>query len=274
MSESPPSSSGLASRLREAACRGLTCEVRSILVSRDSFDLNSTDRIGWTALIAAASRGHSQILEMLMRGGADVNARTFSGRTALMVASEYGYAEAVRVLVANRAGVNAADNDGWTALMLAARYANVDTALALLAAGASANAVDRYGNTVLYYCTINDADDDAVAALVRAVLPCTDPRHMAGHLRRNPASPIRPALETWLSGAHPLQTRRRELEEVLFADTGDMPREIASLCGEYVHFGRLAALPGGTPPPASDASGEAPRAKRARKAEAEEEDVY
>ena len=46
-------------------------------------DVNAADRIGWTALMEAASKGRPELVRMLLDYGANVQAQSQTGWTAL-----------------------------------------------------------------------------------------------------------------------------------------------------------------------------------------------
>ena len=67
--------------------------------------------VGWhTPLHDAVSRGHKEVIELLIAKGADVNAKdsTF-GRTLLHIAAREGHKEIVELLLAKGVDVNAKD---------------------------------------------------------------------------------------------------------------------------------------------------------------------
>jgi hypothetical protein len=72
-----------------------------------------------TALMIASSKGHTEIVEVLLDNGADVNAYNNYGDTALINASENGHIKIVEMLLDNGAVVNAKNNDDETARMMA-----------------------------------------------------------------------------------------------------------------------------------------------------------
>ena len=119
-------------------------------------DILSTDKInesltrnGDTALIVAAGKGHTDIVELLVGAGADVNKADKIGLTALMYAVQDGHADIMKLLFKARADVNQADSGGLTALMLAAEVGDMDIVRLLLEAGADVNKADNDGLTAL-----------------------------------------------------------------------------------------------------------------------------
>lgn len=76
---------------------------------------------GVTPLLASASEGHLEILNMLLSTGkADVNAKDKEGTNSLMAAAARGHLECIKALLAIKGvEVNAQNTDGHTALMFA-----------------------------------------------------------------------------------------------------------------------------------------------------------
>ncbi|KAH0553144.1 hypothetical protein GP486_006669, partial [Trichoglossum hirsutum] len=70
-------------------------------------DVNTRGGRYGTALLAASSRGHDQVVQRLLEGGADVNAQEEGYGTALQAASFGGYDQVVQRLLENGASVNA-----------------------------------------------------------------------------------------------------------------------------------------------------------------------
>ena len=100
--------------LIRAARNGDIEAVRNLL--NTSVDVNAQDNDqdeqGWSALMYAAQKGHTDIVLELLDGGADVN--------SVLDDKEYGTPRL---------------NDGWTALMLAAEGGHTETAKALIDEG-------------------------------------------------------------------------------------------------------------------------------------------
>ncbi len=101
----------------------------------------------------AAREGHTDVIRMLLNGGAKVDRSGKGGQTPLIKAASEGRIDAVRTLLNNRAKVDRSGKDGGTALMVAAQEGHPDVIKTLLARGAE---VDRSG-------------EDNVTALMRAV---------------------------------------------------------------------------------------------------------
>jgi hypothetical protein len=92
----PPGSS---SQLASACTRGDACEVQ-LLLAADSTGTaaNAADANGWTALMFAASNGHTDVLLLLLRSRADVDAVNSFRWTALYAACANGHLAAAQVL--------------------------------------------------------------------------------------------------------------------------------------------------------------------------------
>ena len=93
-----------------------------------------------TALIVAAQRGHTSIVQYLLDEGAQVDTQDVDGSTSLMIASSLGHSEVVRVLINYGADVNIlAKEPNSTALMYACLYQRTVCVDLLLAGGADPN---------------------------------------------------------------------------------------------------------------------------------------
>ena len=92
----PPGSS---SQLASACTRGDACEVQ-LLLAADSTGTaaSAADANGWTALMFAASNGHTDVLLLLLRSRADVDAVNSFRWTALYAACANGHLAAAQVL--------------------------------------------------------------------------------------------------------------------------------------------------------------------------------
>jgi ankyrin repeat protein len=73
---------------------------------------DSSDQDGWTALHAAAGRGHAGIVRLLVAHGANVRVRNNRGDTPLHVALMLGHAQAAQTLVEMGGGGLLDDQNG------------------------------------------------------------------------------------------------------------------------------------------------------------------
>ena len=97
--------------LINAAAAGDTSKVLQILNSgvnvNATFAREESELSGKTALMAAASRGHSVLVQALIKRGATVELKHYSGQTALMFAAYSGNESTIRALLEAGADVNA-----------------------------------------------------------------------------------------------------------------------------------------------------------------------
>ena len=151
-------------KLLQAAEAGDTSDVLGLI--RDGAGVNARGAsYGNTALMEAASRGHTDTVRTLLEKGGEVDATDNAGRTALMEAAFEGYTETARVLLDRGANINAHDKEGWTPLFWAAFSRRTDTVRFLLQKGADVNAKNKYQDTALIHAAYG-GDTDTVAVLL------------------------------------------------------------------------------------------------------------
>ncbi|KAK7380270.1 hypothetical protein VNO78_32778 [Psophocarpus tetragonolobus] len=108
-------------RLVSAARDGDLIEAKMLLECNPCLAKYSTFGGLNSPLHFAASKGHNEIVALLLENGADVNSRNYCGQTALMQACRYGHWEVVQNLLLFRCNVMKADYlSGRTALHFAA----------------------------------------------------------------------------------------------------------------------------------------------------------
>ena len=149
----------------DAVCSRGFLDICQVLVERGA----ETDRINdqvhysrrspWTSLKLAASGGHLEIVEFLVKSGVDVErdgSRYYSdgshehSTTALYDAASSGYLSVVRFLFENcSADVEKMDTDGNTAVFAAASKGHLDVLKYLLEVAGARQQVNRYGCTLL-----------------------------------------------------------------------------------------------------------------------------
>jgi len=132
-----------------AAFHGRTSEAKAFFEAQEDEEVRMKD--GWTALLLACGRGHTEVVLALVDAGVNVNGATKCGGTALMWAAgaRERYTETVKVLLEAGARVNAKTHSGSTALMDASMHGNTETVRVLLEAGAGVNERTEDGVTAL-----------------------------------------------------------------------------------------------------------------------------
>lgn len=107
--------------LASAARDGDVEEARTLLDLNPGLATYSTFAAQNSPLHFAASRGHAEIVSLLLENGADASSRNVSGQTALMLACRRGHWEVVLALLVFRSSVTRAEYlSGKTALHYAA----------------------------------------------------------------------------------------------------------------------------------------------------------
>ena len=74
---------------------------------------------GWTALMFASSKGHLDVVQILLQAKAKPDLQNETGATALLIAAEKGYSDVVQKLLECGANPNLSDRDGRTSLYAA-----------------------------------------------------------------------------------------------------------------------------------------------------------
>ena len=105
----------------QASIDGNTDKVRELLNTAANVPslLAIQDDNGFTALLHASKKGHTEIVRMLLAAGAKIDHVDEDGNTALLQASREGHTEIVRMLLAAGAKVDHVDKNERTALLLA-----------------------------------------------------------------------------------------------------------------------------------------------------------
>ncbi|KAJ0393452.1 hypothetical protein ATCC90586_003260 [Pythium insidiosum] len=114
---------------------------------------------GSTPLHLAASRGHLDVVRLLLQHGAAIDARRRNGTTTLNAVAGNGHIDVVRVLLKHDANVNAKDHYGWTPLRRAALHGRVDVVRLLLAHDALVDAKSDDGSSALFSAAVEGHAD-------------------------------------------------------------------------------------------------------------------
>ncbi|XP_063705994.1 ankyrin repeat and KH domain-containing protein mask-like isoform X2 [Culicoides brevitarsis] len=125
--------------LLSLACSAGYYELAQVLLAMSAQVEDRGQKNDCTPLMEAASAGHIDIIELLLKHGADVNAQSSTGNTPLMYACAGGHVDAVKLLLAAGANVEDHNENGHTPLMEAASAGHVSVAKILLEHGAGIN---------------------------------------------------------------------------------------------------------------------------------------
>lgn len=123
--------------------------ILEMLLEKNSSNINTQNRDGWTALMQASVNAPVKSTELLLKYGADLEIKDATGRTALSWAAGSGNIEALQNLIQAHADINTLDNNHETPLMWAATMGKGKTVNLLLQAGADINIPDKNGHSVL-----------------------------------------------------------------------------------------------------------------------------
>jgi len=130
------------------------------------------NHVSGTALYRAIAVSHSDLVELLIDGGADINAPDRYGRTPLWSAARRGQSEIVRLLIAKGADANVQGGDNYfcEGIPLGAAIAegHLDAVDALVAGGADVNAKGESGWTLLHVAVTSYYSSAVEAALPMA----------------------------------------------------------------------------------------------------------
>ena len=136
------------------ASQGGHSEIVQMLL-KGGADPNIQMEAGWTALMVASENGHSEVVPILLKGNADPNFQKKDGATALMYASQNGHSEVVQILLNGGADPNIQIEAGWTTLMVASQNGHSEVAQILLKGGADPNIKMEVGWTALMVASEN-----------------------------------------------------------------------------------------------------------------------
>ncbi|XP_072038853.1 ankyrin repeat, SAM and basic leucine zipper domain-containing protein 1-like isoform X1 [Amphiura filiformis] len=139
---------------RVAVCRGNLAEVQTFLDRGLQVDCDL--QAGWTALMYAASKGHTDIVKFLLDKGADPNFNRASYMYTPLIAAcsrnhEESTASCVALLLERGANPNAHERSHMTPLMFAAKNGHQTVTDQLIQCGADVNKEDNRGWTALHF---------------------------------------------------------------------------------------------------------------------------
>ncbi|XP_048201350.1 protein TANC1 isoform X4 [Perognathus longimembris pacificus] len=150
-------SQALQQALTAAASMGHSSVVQCLLRMEEEHEIevNGTDTLwGETALTAAAGRGKLDVCELLLERGAVVSRSNRRGVPPLFCAARQGHWQIVRLLLERGCDVNLSDKQGRTPLMVAACEGHLSTVEFLLSKGASLSSLDKEGLSALSWACL------------------------------------------------------------------------------------------------------------------------
>jgi ankyrin repeat protein len=139
---------GGATYLYAAAQAGEKEAVRVLVEAADE-SVDAKTNFKWTALHAAAGKGHGGVVEDLVAVAADCHAVANGGYTPLDRAADGGDEGAAEQLVCGGADVDAADGSSFRPLHCAALYGKEAVGCELVEGGAAVAVKDRFGSQPL-----------------------------------------------------------------------------------------------------------------------------
>lgn len=160
--------------LYQAVIKGNLALLKILLQTKPKPNVNAMDKVGLTALHAAAEFGYLDMAQMLIEAKANVNARTTDGTSPLFLAARFNHAPIVQLLIEQGAIVDAAISDGGTPLYVAVQNNSLEAAKILLANGANPNTTLKSGYSVLKRAISSDFLDMATLLIDRGARPSTE----------------------------------------------------------------------------------------------------
>lgn len=145
-------------------------KVAAVLMDWKATQVESRNAADESPLMLASLRGLLPVVVKLIERGADVNK---PGWAPLHYAATKGHLEVINVLLENHAYIDAASPNGSTPLMMAAMYGTPSAVKLLLEAGADPSLKNTQGLTAIEFAQRSTRLDSAeiIAAFVRSQQP-------------------------------------------------------------------------------------------------------
>ncbi len=128
---------------------------------------------GWTALHYAASKGHIEMIRLLLDNQAYIDAESPNGTTPLMMAARYGSPKAVKLLLEEGADPRIRNQAGYDALQMAQKQATTDSAVYVQSFLIAWN--EKYSNTVPQALPVDSEESPGVQQGNISIEPLADP---------------------------------------------------------------------------------------------------
>ncbi len=112
---------------------------------------STASNVGFTPLMLAARRGHTEVINLLHRIGADMNTQKEDGYSALHLTALNGHVEALKALIKAEANTEISEQNGFCPLHVAVRNQQFEASTALLTGGSDPGAVGPSGLSALHF---------------------------------------------------------------------------------------------------------------------------
>ena len=148
-------------------------EIVRLLLQHDADKEKVDARTGATPLYQASFKNHLHVVKLLVESGAEIDKTDDYDWTPLIIASFLGHVEVVRYLLQQRADMDKTDDCGYTALHKSAAYGHLDVAKLLMVYGADLNARNNSGDLpidVANTCGQLPIDDAHTEEIKQAIL--------------------------------------------------------------------------------------------------------
>ena len=129
-------------------------------------DVNSTNKEGVTALMAACRKGNMDVIYVLLKAGVDPHISDSNGNTWIHHAIVGGCNETIQEIINHGAHVNATNKDNITPLILACQDGNEVVIKTLLDAGADPYINSVEGHTSLHAAVLGGCSNEALHKII------------------------------------------------------------------------------------------------------------
>jgi uncharacterized protein len=130
-----------------------------VLINDGRTRLEAENNHNENALMLLAIRNQTELVQLMIDKGAEVNHK---GWSALHYAASRGHVEMVRLLLENSAYIDASSPTGETPLMMAVLYGTPQTVKLLLEEGADPTVTNNNGNTALDFALSKQQEQNAL----------------------------------------------------------------------------------------------------------------
>ncbi|XP_071086410.1 putative ankyrin repeat protein RF_0381 [Haliotis cracherodii] len=136
--------------LLHMACEGGNVELVKYVLALNSVDINSRTEDGRTPAMVAASKGHKDMLKLLVNEGADLSLVNNDGEDALHISLLCENMEMVKyILTQDVVNINGAEKNGMTPVLLAAEHGCIDLFDLVVSKGADLSSRYVAGKSIL-----------------------------------------------------------------------------------------------------------------------------